>query len=56
MESDDITQPERAAIRGAVVSGDATCDHPLDVRTYLGHMGSAAFFQCTVCGGAVVTW
>lgn len=56
MAANDTTRSDRSATRGAIVGGDDACDHPPDARTYLGHMGTAAFYQCTVCRGAVVTW
>jgi len=56
MRASDATNPDRAASRGAVVGGDDDCEHPSDARAYLGHMGTAAFYRCTVCDGAVVTW
>jgi hypothetical protein len=40
----------------ARVGGATTCDHAADDRSYLGHMGTARFYECTVCGGVVVEW
>lgn len=42
--------------RRSTIGGGQRCEHPLDDRTYLGHMGRAAFHRCTSCDAVVVAW
>jgi hypothetical protein len=51
-------KPARNASAGnrARVGGDGTCTHPPDARSYLGHMGTAGFYECADCGGVIIEW
>ena len=37
-----------------VIAGEDSCEHTVNDRSYLGHMGANAMYQCAACGAVVV--
>lgn len=49
MQKERVDQPTEY-----VIGGTTDCEHHASERSYLGHTGANAMYQCTTCNGVVV--